>query len=75
MFGGGQALGAPQSRVSPFPGPHLHPLPFAGSAALWQPALPGTGDRPHSLCSALLIMQVYKYIIYYFSYYYPLFIT
>lgn len=61
--------------ASPCPGPRLHPLPFTGSAALRQPALPGTGDHPRRLYSVLFIMQVYKYIIYYFSYYYPLFIT
>lgn len=72
---GGQALGAPQSCVSPSSGPHRCPLPFAGSAALRQPALPSSGDRLCSPRSVLFIMQVSKYIIYYFSYYYPLFIT
>lgn len=68
MCGAGQALGAPMSPTSPSPCPHLLPLPFACSS------LPGTSNRPR-ICSVWFIMQVCKYIIYYFPHHYPLFIT
>lgn len=72
VWGWGTGSGNPAEPRIPLPG---SPLPVARWAALRQPALPGTGDRPSSLRSELFIMQVCKYIIYYFSYYYPLFIT
>lgn len=69
MRGAGQALGTPASPAPSSPRPHLLPLPFACSS------LPGTSNRPRSLCSVWFIMQVCKYIIYYFPHHYPLFIT